>query len=120
MKTKTWAIGLVFMATLVTSLAQILYKLGADRLSWDIFSLLTNVPLFLGVLLYFVAAFIILIALRNGELSVLYPVVATSYVWVSLLSSHFFGEAINTYKWIGIIVIMVGVTLIGLGSRKSA
>jgi len=118
MKTKSWAIGLVFMCTLITSTAQILYKLGANRLSLDIFSLLTNVPLFLGIFLYLVAAVILLLALKHGELSVLYPIVATSYIWVSLLSSYFFKEVINTYKWIGIFFIIIGVTLIGIGSRK--
>jgi len=119
MKTKTWAIGLVFMATLITSTAQILYKMGADRLSLDVFSVLTNVPLFLGILLYLVAAGVLLLALKHGELSVLYPIVATSYIWVSLLSSRFFGEVINIYKWIGIIIIVIGVVLIGIGSKKS-
>ncbi len=119
MKTKTWAIGLVFMATLITSTAQILYKMGADRLSLDVFSVLTNVPLFLGILLYLVAATVLLLALKHGELSVLYPIVATSYIWVSLLSSRFFGEVINIYKWIGIIIIVIGVVLIGIGSKKS-
>ncbi|MAG08129.1 hypothetical protein CMO89_01545 [Candidatus Woesearchaeota archaeon] len=118
MKTKPGAIGLVFICTLVTSTAQILYKLGANRLSLDIFSLITNVPLFLGIILYVTAAAILLISLKYGELSVLYPVVATSYIWVSLLSSQVFGEVINASKWIGIIFIIVGVSLIGIGSRK--
>jgi len=120
MKTKLWAIGLVFICTLITSTAQILYKLGANRLSFSnlLVSILTNVPLFLGIFLYLVAAAVLLLALKHGELSVLYPIIATSYIWVSILSSYIFGEVINAYKWTGIFFIIVGVTLIGIGSRK--
>jgi len=55
-------------------------------------------------------------ALRGGELSVLYPLVALVYVWVSLLSVRFLGEKMNPMKWLGIALILLGVTLIGLGA----
>jgi drug/metabolite transporter (DMT)-like permease len=59
-----------------------------------------------------------LIAFRGGELSVLYPLIALSYVWVAILSKIFLGDMMNPFKWAGIIFIMAGVSLIGIGGKK--
>jgi len=118
--TKRWAIGLVVVCTLFTSFAQIFYKFGADRLSFDIFSIITNWPLIIGLILYGTAAVLLIIALSAGEVSVLYPIIATSYIWVSLLSMYFFGEIINMYKWVGMIFIFFGVILVAKGGKKDS
>jgi len=120
MATKRWAIGLVIVCTLFTSFAQIFYKFGADRLSFDIFSIITNWPIIIGIILYGTAAVLLIIALSAGEVSVLYPIIATSYIWVSLLSMYFFGEVINLYKWIGMIFIFFGVIMVAKGGKKDS
>ncbi len=118
--TKRWAIGLVVVCTLFTSFAQIFYKFGADRLSFDIFSIITNWQIIIGLILYGTAAVLLIIALSAGEVSVLYPIIATSYIWVSLLSMYFFGEIINLYKWVGMIFIFFGVILVAKGGKKDS
>lgn len=118
MATKAWAIMLVVICTLLTSTAQIFYKLAADRLEFDIIKIITNYYLIGGLAIYGVAVVILLIALKGGELSVLYPIIATSYIWVSLLSMYFFKEVMNLYKWVGIFIIIGGIVLINIGSKK--
>lgn len=115
--TKTWAILLVLFSTLLTSSGQLLIKAGAGNVTLSFISILTDYPLIIGIFLYAVSAVLLLIALRHGELSVLYPVIATSYIWVSLLSPIFFQEELNHFKWLGIMLIIVGVSLIGFGSN---
>lgn len=117
--TKRWAIGLVVVCTFFTSFAQVFYKFGADRLGFDLISIITNWPIIIGIILYVVAAVLLIIALKGGEVSVLYPIIATSYIWVSLLSMHFFGEVINLYKWIGMVFIFFGVVFVAKGAEKS-
>jgi uncharacterized membrane protein len=56
-------------------------------------------------------------ALKGGDLSVLYPFVALAYIWVSLLSVKFLGEKMNKFKWLGIALIIIGVSFIGIGSN---
>ena len=58
-------------------------------------------------------------ALRHGELSVLFPVYALSYIWVDLLSLYFFHEHMNVWKTAGIIFVMGGVALLGRASTKA-
>ncbi len=59
-----------------------------------------------------------MLALRDGQLSVLYPIIALTYVWVTILSPMFFNDVINAYKVIGVGLIVAGVSFIGLGSRS--
>lgn len=117
MTTKLWAIILVVFVTLLTSSAQIFYKLGADKLSLNLYSLLTNHFLLAGLLLYGFGAVILIIALKAGEVSVLYPVIATSYIWVALLAWALFGESLSSFKIAGISFIFLGVSCIGVGTR---
>lgn len=120
MKTKAWAILTVLFTTILTSCAQILYKIGADRLDFTVLGLLTNYHLIIGLFLYAIGAGAVIIAFRGGEVSVLYPIIATSYIWVSFLSMMFLGEMMNVYKWLGILSIVSGIILIGYGSRQDS
>ena len=118
MTTKTWAIALMVLCTAFTSAAQVFYKFGADKLEFNLLSLITNLPLIMGMVLYVLGAVIMITAFKGGEVSVLYPIVATSYMWVSLLSIYFFNENLNIFRWIGIFAIISGIILISISSRE--
>ncbi len=120
MATKLWAALLVLFTTLLTSSAQIFYKIGSKTLSPDLLSIITNYYLIGGLLLYAVGGILIILSFRGGEVSVLYPIIATSYIWVSFLSIYFLGESMNYSKWLGVISIIAGIALIGYGSKDSA
>ena len=55
---------------------------------------------------------------KDGELSMLYPIIALTYVWVTLLSYAVLSERPNIYKNVGIGIIVVGVAVLGRGGRK--
>jgi undecaprenyl phosphate-alpha-L-ara4N flippase subunit ArnE len=111
--------GIVLGSTLLTSTAQLFYKFAAEKLSFNILSIITNVNLLVGVVLYAVGGILLIISFRGGEVSVLYPIFATSYIWVSFLSIYFLGEVMNIFKWLGVFVIIAGIILIGYGSKKA-
>jgi len=117
MATQLWAIALVLAATLVGAFGPILLKKASAKRLSKLSSLLTNYHLFGGVALYAVGTLLFIPALKGGDLSVLYPFVSLSYIWVSLLSVKFLGEKMNKYKWIGIALIIIGVSFIGVGSK---
>lgn len=119
MTTKLWAALLVLFTTLLTSSAQILWKKGSAILAFDVLALLTNYYIIGGILLYVVGGSLLIISFRGGEVSVLYPIIATSYIWVSFLSIIFLGEIMNNFKWIGIASIITGIISIGYGSKDS-
>jgi drug/metabolite transporter (DMT)-like permease len=106
--------------TLLSAAAQVFFKFGTGRLSGHVSLavIATDFPLIGGLALYGIGAAMMILALRHGELSVLYPLISLSYVWVAILSVVVFGEVMNPYKIAGICVIMAGVGVMGMGAHK--
>ena len=119
MATKKFAIAMMFFCTILVSLAQVFYKKGSATLSFDFMSIITNYNILIGLVLYGIGAVIMIMAFKHGEVTVLYPIITLSYIWVSLLSVYFFGEVMNVYKWIGVLVIAFGIYFIALGGSES-
>jgi|SRR5450432_4059397 drug/metabolite transporter (DMT)-like permease len=124
--TRNQSIGLVVFCTFIGAVAQVLFKIGANQLKaagaasllaspWII---LQNFALIGGLALYGLFTLFFIFALRDGELSVVYPVITLNYVWVMLLSVAFFHEALTVFKIAGVSAIMLGVMIIGKGSAK--
>ena len=111
--------GLVFCCTFLGAAAQILLKTGANHLTHPSLSnVLTSIPLMGGLSLYGLSTLLLVLALRDGELSMLYPVIALTYVWVTLLSFVIFHDRVNPFKLAGIAIIVIGVGVLGRGQRK--
>jgi multidrug transporter EmrE-like cation transporter len=109
---------LVFACTIVGAAAQLLIKKGMNEFSPHLLALVTNIPLIAGYTLYGVNALMMVLALRNGEMSMLYPIIALTYVWTTLASYTLLGEPSNMYKNVGIVTIVLGVTVMGRGGKK--
>jgi len=100
--------------------AQVLLKFGAnhpmpqmnpaDPSTWMPFliALLGNYQLVLGYTAHSGNALLLILALRDGELSMLFPIIALTYVWVNLLSMYFFHEQMNVWKAVGIALVISG------------
>ena len=114
LRTKAFVIPAVMACTLLTSVSKVLWKAGADQLP----NSLTNWPIFAGLTLYGIVAIAFLYLLKHNEASVVFPVMATSYIWVALLSAHYFAESLTALKWAGIAAIFTGVVIIGTDVHK--
>jgi multidrug transporter EmrE-like cation transporter len=112
--TKKQSFALVFVCTLLGAAAQILMKMGSAKMEhFDVMQVLTNLPLFVGYALYGINTVLLMFALRDGELSKLYPIIALTYVWVTVLSMYFFDEKLTFWKGAGIAIIVAGVSVLG-------
>ncbi|MGB7760211.1 MAG: hypothetical protein WBL61_10300 [Bryobacteraceae bacterium] len=105
-------------ATLLSAAAQILMKIGMNHFSFNLPAILTNLPLIAGYVLYGLFTVLMVLALREGELSLLYPIISLSYVWVTVLSYFIFHDTLNPLKLVGIAGIMAGVAMLGRGDRQ--
>jgi multidrug transporter EmrE-like cation transporter len=114
------SILLVVTCTIFGAVAQILIKFGAADLDSSAFAhgLLTNWWLLGGLCCLGLNTLLLIVALREGQLSVLYPIIALTYVWVVILSPMFFDDRISLLKAVGVGVIVLGVSVIGWGSRQ--
>ena len=111
---------LVFACTVLGSVAQLLIKtgMGAGHFSPHLLALVTDIPLIAGYTLYGINTLMMVLALRNGEMSMLYPIIALTYVWTTLLSYTLLGEPSNLYKNVGIVTIVLGVAVMGRRGDK--
>jgi len=117
------AVFIVVACTLIGALAQVLIKLGAAHLEHTgliatALGIFTIPTLFAGYCLYGVFTVLLVFALRDAELSILYPVIALSYVWVTLASVMVFHESMNLPKAIGLAIIVLGVAVLGRGGTR--
>lgn len=117
---------MVLACTLLIAVAQALIKTGAGALGGQstlletALGILTTPTLFAGYSLYGIVTVVMVLALRHAELSLIYPVIALSYVWVSILSVALFHEEMNAYKIAGVVVIISGVAVLGKGQSLAA
>jgi len=103
---------LVAFAAFLGSFGQLFFKKGSANLSFNVMSLLTNWYLILGLCLYGISTIIYVYALSYGELSMLYPIIATSYIWTCFLAVLILGERMGFVNWVGILFILLGVSLV--------
>jgi drug/metabolite transporter (DMT)-like permease len=109
---------LVFACTILGAAAQLLIKVGMAHFEPNVWSIVTNVSLIAGYVCLGINTVMLVLALRDGELSMLYPIIACTYVWVTLLSYALLHEKPNVYKNVGIATIVIGVGVLGRGGRK--
>jgi multidrug transporter EmrE-like cation transporter len=111
-------IALVALCTILGAAAQLLIKVGMSHFSPRAAAILTNYPLVTGYALYGMNTILLVLALREGELSMLYPIIALTYVWVTLLSYTLLHEPVSLFKNLGIAAIVLGVAVLGRPDRK--
>jgi len=125
------SVYMVLGCTVFAAVAQVLLKFGAthpmppftpsDSSTWIPFllALLGNYQLLLGYTAHSCNALLLILALRDGELSLLFPIISLSYVWVALLSMYFFHDQMNLWKGVGIALVIGGVALLGRASSRA-
>jgi multidrug transporter EmrE-like cation transporter len=75
--------------------------------------------LWVGLFLFGVSAVFWLVVLSHVPLSVAYPVVGLSYVLIVGLSRLVLHESVPTMRWLGVLVVAIGIGIVGLSFRKA-
>ena len=71
-----------------------------------------------GILFLACFFFLYLIALARADLSFVLPLTAASFVFAAILAKIFLREEVSFMRWLGVAVIIIGITLVGAGSRQ--
>ena len=64
---------------------------------------------YVGVMVLFVAAF-----RRGGQLTVLYPLYASTFIWAAVIALAAFGTPIKVVNIAGMILLVLGMFLMGI------
>ena len=107
MKSQT-VILIVVSCAFLAALAQLLFKFASEYFSFNPISWL-NVFFISGLVIYAAVFFIFVWALKFGSVSILYPIMASSYVFVCFLAYFFLNESITLLRLLGIGLIIVGI-----------
>lgn len=108
---------LVLAASFIGSFGAVSLKSGADRLAPGVLQVFQSWRIGMGVGLFLLSSVFFVWGLKNGSLTVLYPLVSLGYVWTLFWSRLFFYEPFNRSKVLGLLLILIGVLFIGLGNR---
>jgi drug/metabolite transporter (DMT)-like permease len=116
-KTPISSILLVMAGAFIGSFGAVFLKSGAGRLHRQIHTLLFNWRLAAGIAAFLVSSMFVVAGIKNGELTILYPMLSFGYVWTLLWSRLFFGERLTRNKFLGVGLILIGIVCLGLGNR---
>lgn len=100
---------LMLISSLCVCIGQLFWKMSVEG---------NIVFLLLGFMLYAIGALIMLYAYKFGELSVLQPMLSMNYVLTIIIANLVLKEPIGIFKYVGILIIMLGVVFIGGDVRK--
>jgi len=99
------AFFLLIPAMFFSALASLFFKKGAKFLT---LKKIINKNLIKGVFLYILSTIFYVLSLKNGDLSIIYPLSSLNYIFIIFLSKRYLNEKINKYKFIGIFMIIIG------------
>jgi len=114
---------LVSLCVILGVIAQLAMKKGMnmigavglkDVFSKEVFSIIFQKYVFVGMVLYFLASLIWLVTLSQAELSFVYPLISVGYIITAILSWFLFKENLTIFRFFGILLICGGVYLIVL------
>ena len=110
-------LALTATAALLAAIAQYVFKLHMKRFSFSIggiLNLLLTRQIILGLFIYGTSFIIYLIARGHASLVFVYPAFSSSFIFVMLISAFFLKERISARRAAGLMLIVLGITLIAL------
>jgi len=118
---KMEVIALVLISVLLGVLGQLSLKQGMKKIgnfelkdffSARIFELVAEKFVVIGIALYAIATLLWLVVISKEELSFAYPMLAIGYILIAIFSKIFFNENVTFVRFLGILLISIGVFLL--------
>jgi|GEM_PF-687915 len=119
------ALLLIIVSVIVNSSASLLLKKGASALTggslrdlaasqgfWKAAAPVLNIYTISGLTLLVVSFVMFLVILSKISVSIAQPMLAMSYILIAIGAFFFYGEPLTFQKIAGIIIIIVGVTIL--------
>lgn len=119
---KLSAIPWIIMSIILNSVAQILLKIGADRIGGIIFNWTNLMPfllqamkdqfIWLSIFCYVLSLVTWIIVLTRVDVSIAYPLISLGYITNAFAAYFLFGESLTFFRIAGTFVILLGVFMI--------
>lgn len=102
------AVGQVFLKVALA-------RMGTFSWTWRFWGkLLVNWPFALCGLCFLAASLLWMYMVKTFPLSIAYPMISLSYVFGMVAAIVFFHESVSLTQWLGVLLIMVGCSLVAV------
>jgi len=113
-------IALILLSVSLGIIGQLLFKKGMDvvgevNLSFSVIKAFFNPYVFLGLVCYGTGTCSWLVVLSRTPVSFAYPWLSIGYIIITIADKFYFHQIIPPLRWVGILLISIGVALLGLG-----
>lgn len=107
---------LTLIAALISSFAQMMFKRSVKKIDniHHMIGLLKNKGVLIGLAGYFVGFLLYITALSGGQLSVVYPIFASSFIFVTLISATLLKEKITVLRALGVLLVFIGISIVAI------
>ncbi|MDE1761806.1 MAG: EamA family transporter [Candidatus Micrarchaeota archaeon] len=112
-----YIISFTLISAMLAAFAQYLFKRSIKEFHLDrkgIISVFENREVLLAIIIYIIALAVYLQALRYGELSFVYPIFASVFVFVMIISKYKLKEPVGIARIAGTLLIILGIALTAL------
>lgn len=120
---------LIVATDFLESVADLIIKKGLNNLGVPMITLAnvfefvykfcSSYLVWIGVFIYIVNFFILLVVLSKLDLSIAFPAGSTSYIFVPILVILFLKENVSLLRWSGIALIIYGIYFVSRSSRQA-
>ncbi|MCL4492368.1 MAG: DMT family transporter [Nitrospirae bacterium] len=121
----------ILLATLCAAIGEALLSYGMKRTGeirleepsqWLdlVLSVVRSPYVFIGVVFLGIFFFFYLAALSWADLSFVMPLTALSYIFAAALAKFVLKEDVSWYRWVGTVIIAVGIVFVALDSRQKS
>ncbi len=114
--------GLILLAVIINVAAQMLLKVGMQKIGYFEFTagniwpvglqVAQSVPIIIGMACYVLSVVVWMMVLSRAEVSMAYPLSSIGYVLVALAAWWLLDEGLTAMRVTGIFVIILGVYLV--------
>ncbi len=110
-------IALTLISAMIAAFAQYVFKSSIPKFKFsakEVAGLARNKSVLFGLSAYVLSLAIYLVALHFGQLSYIYPVFASSFVFVFLISRYKLKEELTAMRMAGIALVVLGIVIVSL------
>ncbi|MGV8163171.1 MAG: EamA family transporter [Candidatus Nanoarchaeia archaeon] len=102
------------ICTFLTATAQYLWKTNSSF--HNIQEFIFNPWIITGFIIYFLASILYIYALKNNQISIVFPMISISFIWATIISILLLNEKADFFNYLGIALIIIGVIVLGRGA----
>lgn len=123
--TKLQVVAIILFATVCVAVGETLLRVGMNHVGRSdaagmrfVLAAASNSYVIGGTALMTLYFGLYSLALSKAEISFVLPFTALSYLFVALMAAFILRENVSFTRWLGTLVIVIGVIIVGLGERR--